>query len=83
MLHNEENKSDFSYSAGLTYGYAFPIAKHLNLDLGLSAGYIGGDYDIYSLTDGSYVYKTAKTRGYWGLTQAQVSLVYIIGFENK
>ena len=82
LLHGEENKCDFGYSAGLTYGYAFPICKHFNIDCSISAGYIGGDYDINTLADGKYVFKTSKSRNYWGVTRAEVSLVYVIGFNN-
>ncbi|MDR0811232.1 MAG: DUF3575 domain-containing protein, partial [Paludibacter sp.] len=36
-----------SYSAGLSYAYAMPIAKHFNLEFGLAFGYLGGRYYQY------------------------------------
>lgn len=66
-------------SAGLTYGFAFPISKHLNLELSLSAGYANIPYRHYIPTDDWQILirdrNNAGTLHYFGLTKAEVSLV--------
>lgn len=70
-----------SYSAGLTYGYAMPIRRRLNLEFSLGVGYLGGEYDKYTW-DGQnrcYPWEATFERNYFGLTKAEVSLVWLIG----
>lgn len=74
--------SDMSYSAGLSYGYAFPIARRFNLEFGLAAGYFGGKYkvyDQYDVVNEMFPLKERRNMHYFGLTKAKVSLVWIIG----
>ena len=67
------------WSAGLTYGYAMPIGKHLNLEFTLSAGYAAIDYQHYIPTDDFSLLvrdrNLAGTLHYIGPTKAEVSLV--------
>ncbi|MFB0973078.1 MAG: DUF3575 domain-containing protein, partial [Bacteroidales bacterium] len=82
-LKNEEgNLSYLSYGAGVTFGWAMPIAKKWNLDFGISAGYLGGQYLDYIPEDQCYVWQKTIQRNYFGITGAQVSLVYILGCRN-
>lgn len=78
----EGNLSYLSYGAGVTYGYAFPIAKKWNLDLGVSFGYYGGEFLDYIPVNGEYVWQKTVQRNYFGITGAQISLVYILGCRN-
>ena len=73
--------SDWSYSAGLSYGYSFPIGRNFNLELGLAAGYFGGQYKdyIYSPLYDDFPWQRTRERNYFGLTKAGISLVWIPG----
>jgi Protein of unknown function (DUF3575). len=74
--------SDWSYSAGLSIGYAKPIAGRLNLEFGLAVGYLGGKYKKYDVSDcrdNTFPWLSTHNRNYFGLTKAKVSLVWLIG----
>ena len=79
-----ERKRDICYqgehwSAGLSYGYAMPIGKWLNLELSLSVGYASIAYRGYSPSeDYEILWREPEKKGRWnyiGATKAQVSLV--------
>lgn len=75
-------QSLLSYSAGLTVGYAMPIGRRLNLEFGLGAGYFGGiyrKYDVSDCKDGAFPIRGTYRRNYFGLTKANISLVWLIG----
>ena len=71
-----------NFSAGLEYGYSFPIAKRLNLDLTIGAGYMWGKFYEYKNIDDCYVWQATKNRKWIGPTKAEVSLVWLIGRKN-
>ena len=79
-----ERKRDICYqgehwSAGLSYGYAMPIGKRLNLELSVSAGYASIAYRGYTPSeDYEILWRDPEKVGRWhyfGPTKAQVSLV--------
>lgn len=72
---------EYAYSAGLTYGYSKPIGRRLNLEFSLGAGYMGGDYLKYAYNEVDDCYYPLKSdkRNYFGLTKAEISLVWLIG----
>ncbi len=67
------------WSAGLTYGFALPISKLLNMEFSLSVGFLQSDYRHYQ-PDPDYEhlfldkYNTG-TLSYFGPTKLKVSLV--------
>lgn len=67
------------WSAGLTYGYAMPICKWLNMEFSVSAGYISSDYRHYQPDDGyDHLYRDKFKVGrmsWFGPTKLKVSLV--------
>lgn len=81
--------SNWSYSGGLTFGYAMPIAKRFNLEFGLGVGYLGGKYYKYTAEaceECTFPWQSTHQRNYIGLTKANISLVWLIGNnfnENK
>jgi hypothetical protein len=79
--------SNGSYSAGLSYAYSMPIAPRFHLELGLAAGYWGGRYSEYKFHTNENHERWEQTsvhrRHYWGITRAELSLVWIIGTKNK
>ena len=75
------------YSTGLTYGYAMPVGKHINLEFSLSAGYASLAYRGYSPSeDYEILWRDPNKVGrvqYFGPTKAQVSLVIPIRVKTK
>jgi Hemolysin activation/secretion protein len=65
---------------GLTGGYKLTLSRVFDLDFNLGFGYTQlKDYEKYTQTNGVYVRtQPIKTKDYWGLTQAGVSLVWKI-----
>lgn len=71
-----------NYAGGIEYGYALPIAKRLNLDFTIGAGYMGGQYIEYTPADDCYVWQATKQRHWIGPTKAEISLVWLLGHGN-
>ena len=66
-------------SAGLTYGYSFPLTRHWNMELSVSAGYARIPYQHYIPSeDWQILWRDRENQGilhYFGPTQVKVSLV--------
>ena len=75
------------WSVGVSYGYAMPISRHLNLEFSLSVGYASIPYRGYTPSEDYVVLWMDKdnigTWGYFGPTKAQVSLVVPIKAAYK
>ena len=71
-----------SHTVALEYGYSVPIARRLNLDFVIGAGYNWGVFDEYIPVDGHDVWQATKRRMYFGPTKAEISLVWLIGRGN-
>ncbi|MGN0048387.1 MAG: DUF3575 domain-containing protein [Bacteroides sp.] len=75
------------WSAGLTYGYAMPIGRRLNLEFSLSVGYASIPYRHYVPTeDYSLLIRDRDKTGTWhyvGPTKAEVALVLPILMKYK
>lgn len=97
-VYSESGKWDFEYkrkicyqgefwSAGLSYGYSMPIARGLNLELSVSAGFASIAYRGYTPSpDYSILWRDYDKIGRWyyiGPTKAQVSLVIPIVVNYK
>lgn len=74
------------WSAGLTYGYAMPICKWLNMEFSVSAGYIRSDYRHYQPDeDYDHLYRDKFKVGsisWFGPTKLKVSLVLPLGKDS-
>lgn len=77
----------WTYGGGIKYGYAQPIGRRLNLDFSLGLGYLHGRYMVYDKPAcdrrNCYPWKQTKQRNWFGPTQAEVSLVWLIGHGNR
>ena len=71
-----------SHTVALEYGYSLPIARRLNLDFVIGAGYNWGIFDEYVPIDGHDVWQATKRRQYIGPTKLEISLVWLIGRGN-
>ena len=72
-----------NYIVGAEYGYSLPIARRLNIDFTIGAGYWGGIYHEYKPEADYYVWQSTKERRWIGPTKAEISLVWLIGHGNK
>ena len=73
----------WSWFAGLEYGVSVPLARNLNLDLSIGAGYMGGEYKVYDYEEGYYVWKYTARRNWIGPTKADISLVWLLRGKTK
>ena len=73
-----------SWSAGITYAYSIPLSRHVNLELGIAFGYVGGLYYTYDYctVDEWWAQQAVSNRNYFGPTRAGVSLAWLIGKGN-
>lgn len=77
------------WSAGLSYGYSFPVSKHWNMELSATAGYARIPYRHYIPSDDwLFLWKDRENQGvlhYFGPTQVKVSLVrpIVIKYRDK
>jgi hypothetical protein len=76
--------SNWSYSYGLSYAYSKPLSRHFNIEFGLAAGYLDGRYYDYKFCVDSerWEWTAIRQRHYWGITRAEISLVWLIGRKN-
>lgn len=72
----------WSYAVGVKYGYSIPLNASLNLDCSLGIGYLSGRYSSYGYRCGKYMVNSTQRHHYVGLTQLEVSLVWLLGKKN-
>ncbi len=79
----------WSYGGGFAYGYSAPIGRRLNLDFTIGMGYLGGEYSEYvpkgwceTHQKECYVRQAVRQRRWFGPTKAEVSLVWLLGYDN-
>ncbi len=75
-------QSDFSYGAGVEYGYSLPVGRRINIDFSLGLGFFAGRYKTYTPQDEHYVWQTTRNRRWLGPTRVGISLVWLIGRGN-
>lgn len=73
--------------AGISYGYMFPITKHLSFDAEIGAGYLFTEYEEYLPVpyEGTthYVYQQTSRLHYFGPLKLKFSLAWRFGAVNK
>lgn len=69
-------KQGWGAGLGVSYGYAFALSKHWNLEATVGAGWLRLNHDVYPCSNCGSVRRTEK-KNYFGLTQAGVNLTYI------
>lgn len=73
----------WSWTAGIEYGYSLPVARRLNIDFTIGAGYHTGQFYEYLPIDGHYVWQATKNRTMIGPTKLEISLVWLLGYGNE
>lgn len=67
----------WAYGAGISYGYAWPVHKHWNVEAELGIGWLHTKYDSYPCTVCGTAIEKNKPHDYWGITKLAVNLVYL------
>lgn len=68
------------WGAGVTVGYQLYLSRSLSLDFNLGLGYTNLEYDSFTISNETRVYKDKnKSKDLWGPTQAGINLVWTIG----
>lgn len=63
--------------AGIAYGYAWPVAKHWNIEAELGIGWIYTRYDSYPCVTCGRKIDSDKPHNYVGPTKAALNIVYL------
>lgn len=83
LLKDDTGYQGKLWNAGLTVGYQLYLSRSFSVDFNLGLGYTRSEYDSFTLTDKTRVYKERnKAKNFWGPTQAGISLIWTIG-RNK
>ncbi len=63
--------------AGVAYGYAWPIARHWNIEAELGVGWIWTKYDVYPCAVCGTRIAKGRTHNYFGPTKLAINLEYV------
>ena len=74
---SENRAQGWAVGAGVSYGYAWILGKHWNLEAELGVGYVYTRYDVYECVDCGRLTESGLTRNYVGPTKAAINLVYV------
>lgn len=66
-------RGDYYGAAGVTYGYARQLARHLSLEFSLGIGYLTTEYKKYTPYEGDIVWTTSGRYNFIYPTKAKVS----------
>lgn len=67
-----------TWGVGISYGYSFPIARRLRIDLSAGVGYLDASYTRYRRECGLNVFEGNRHRHYFGPLKGEVSLVWLL-----
>lgn len=73
-----ERYEGYAFGGGISYGYQWPIAKRMNLELSIGAGYAYLLYDKYNCVLCGEKLESDVKENYFGVTKAAISLIYFI-----
>lgn len=77
-LRNLKDKryQGWAFGTGATYGYAWPLHKHWNLEAEIGIGWLHTEFDSYPCAICGTILEDNKTHDYFGITKLAVSLEY-------
>lgn len=75
-------KGEF-WTAGVSYGYMFPIGRSWSLEAGLGVGFLRTRYEEYLPIDGHYVYQQTSRTNWFGPVKVKFALVYRLWDINR
>lgn len=78
-FHNLKNKryQGWGAGAGITYGYAFPVHPHWNIEAEIGVGWIYTRYDSYPCAECGSKIDDNRAHNYVGPTKAALNIVYL------
>lgn len=74
---SDERFQGWFVGTGVTYGYAWMLGRHWNLEAEIGLGYSYTHYDTYQCAGCSKKMEEGRHHNYYGPTKAALSLVYI------
>ena len=63
--------------AGVSYGYAWMLSRHWNLEAELGIGYSYTRFDRYPCAECGTKLESNRSHNYWGITKAAINIVYV------
>ena len=78
----QSRRLDYSFGAGASYGYSFPISPRWCLDLTLGLGYFQSRYDVYEPSETGYRRTATRRLTFWGPTKLEAAFVWNINARN-
>lgn len=74
-------QGEFYIAAGISYGYALPLARRLNLEFSVGIGLLRTDYEHYHAVNGyeTLLWQSDGKYTWFGPTKAKISLVWLLG----
>lgn len=86
-LYQLENGGDGYHGeggmGGVSFGYMWPIGRHLSLEAGIGAGYMFTRYKVYESRDGHKLYMRTKTLNYFGPLKLKLSIAWRFDIMTK
>lgn len=76
MTKKEKGRQGDYFGVGISYGWIKTISKHLDLELGIAAGWVNTKYDKYSWYDPCYPYRSTARKNLFLPTKVKVSFIY-------
>lgn len=76
-------QGEFFIAGGVTYGWAFPVSKWMNMEFSVGIGYMMSEYRKYYHDVDCYVYNDTQRFTYFGPTKAKVSLVFPLHIKKR
>lgn len=67
----------WGYGAGVAYGYAWPIARHWNIEAEIGIGWVWTKYDAYPCAECGTAIEKGKVHNYFGPTKLAFNLEYV------
>ncbi len=75
-------KGEF-WTAGISYGYMFPISRSFSFEAGIGIGFLRTWYEEYLPIDGHYVYQQSSRTNWFGPVKVKFALVYRLWDSRK
>lgn len=78
QFHGDGYQGKYYGAAGVTYGYARQLARHLSLEFSFGIGYLTTEYKKYTPYEGDIVWTSSGRYNFIGPIKAKISLVWLI-----
>ncbi len=76
LLKKSPGKRGEGLMTGLSFGYMWPLGRHLSLDAEIGAGYVYTRYKEYDPVDGHHLYLRTRQLNYFGPIKLKFSIVW-------